>query len=228
MLYDTKAQWNIFARELEKILNQHGLTITRLDDLKVVTHPMKVKRLKASLSSPKSLTILNPEEMQRLQEILALEEPEIMTLRAALLATTVERTLMDRTDPYLALMAANDVYRLLHQALINDPASFLAAATKQGVMNSEDDMLGDTLFEDALDLIDRASLSMHLSQESATLQVKVTHAREAYDAYTRALDYLRRSRVPIHEDEDWRECEAESLHGQEQARAIVHQGGEDL
>ena len=56
----------------------------------------------------------------------------------------------------------------------------------------------------------------------------MTHAREAYDAYTRALDNLRRSRVPAHQDEDWQECEAEGMRGQEQARAIVRQGGEEL
>src|ERR1039457_4814831 len=87
-------RWNIFARELEDILATRGLKLGHLDDRGVVFHREKVRRLQQSLKSPQHLTTLNPDEMERLTVIMQLTALEQKQLRAALLATAVEMTLM--------------------------------------------------------------------------------------------------------------------------------------
>src|SRR5581483_9507556 len=106
-------RWNIFARELESILAARGLRLSHLDDRGVVFHREKVRRLQHSLKSPGHLTTLNPEEMTRLIATFGLSDLEQQRLRASLLATAVEMTLLDRIDARLALMASEDVFNIL-------------------------------------------------------------------------------------------------------------------
>src|SRR5258708_7350064 len=101
-------RWNIFARELEDVLAIRRLRLSHLDDRGVVLHREKVRRLQLSLKSSKHLTTLNPEEMERLTTIMQLTDLEQKRLNAALLATAIERTLMDRVDAQTALMAADE------------------------------------------------------------------------------------------------------------------------
>src|SRR5215472_5210669 len=92
-------RWNIFARELENILRSHDLRLGQLDDRGIVLHPQKVWRLQQSLLSPTHFPILNPEELERLVAYLNLSKAEQDRLHAAIVATGVERTLMDRIQP---------------------------------------------------------------------------------------------------------------------------------
>src|SRR5262249_9882432 len=89
-------RWNIFARELESVLAAHGWELGHLDDRGVVYNREKVRRLRKSLTSPGHLATLNPEEMERLMALVPLTKLEQKRLRASLLATAVERTLLDR------------------------------------------------------------------------------------------------------------------------------------
>ena len=109
-------RWNLFARELEDILAAYNLGLGHLDD-RVGIHREKVRRLIQSLRVPKSFSILNTEEMDLLVQTLQLGNEEVLRLRTALLATAIERTLMDRINPDDALLAAEQTFPLLLNAL---------------------------------------------------------------------------------------------------------------
>ena len=227
--FNQSARWNIFARELEDILAARRLRLSHLDDRRVVYHREKVRRLQQSLASPRHLSTLNPEEMERLIDIMKLTESEQKRLNAALLATAVEMTLMDRIDAETALMASNDVFHILLAAMNAQPEMVMATGIKGSAISNEGDTSGDSRFIQALDLIDRATLALHASQQATTPQAQVTHAREAFDMYKRSLELLQQSQSPQHESEDWRFWYQEILHGQELAAARIHsEEGEEL
>ena len=227
--FNQPTRWNIFARELEDILAARSLRLSHLDDRHVVYHPEKVRRLQQSLKSPRHLSTLNPEEMERLIAIMKLTDSEQRRMNAALLATAVEMTLMDRIDPETALMASNDVFHILLAAMKAQPEMVMATSVKGSPMSNEGDTGGDTMFIQALDLIDRATLALHASQQATPAQAQVIHAREAYDTYSRSLELLQHSQLPDHEGEDWRFWYQEILHGQELAALRMHpEEGEEL
>src|SRR5215469_11396077 len=87
--------WNIFAQELQSILQRYSMDLGHLDS-RVGIHREKVRRLKRSLFSPPSLPVLNREEMQLLSTRLRLSDDDVLSLRAALLATSTQRMLSDR------------------------------------------------------------------------------------------------------------------------------------
>jgi hypothetical protein len=111
-----EARWNIFARELEDILRARGMQLSYLYRV-VGIHAEKVRRLQRSLASPKSFVMLNPDEIELLVENLHLMPEELQRLRAAILATAVERTLIDRIDQDTALKAAELLYPMLLDSL---------------------------------------------------------------------------------------------------------------
>ena len=197
-------RWNIFARELEDVLAIRRLRLSHLDDRGVVLHREKVRRLQLSLKSSKHLTTLNPEEMERLTTIMQLTDLEQKRLNAALLATAIERTLMDRVDAQTALMAADEVFNILFTVMRAQPDMVVTTGVKGGMMDDEQDTFGDALFAQALDLIDRATLSLHVSRNATSLSARNTFAHEASAAFTQALDLLQQSQFPPHESEEWR------------------------
>ena len=96
--------WNLFARVLQEILAEHGLGLGHLDD-RTNIHPEKVRRLQRSLKIPKSFPVLNIDEMEQVITVFQLKRNEKTRLRAALLATSIEETLMDRINSEDALRA---------------------------------------------------------------------------------------------------------------------------
>ncbi len=220
------ARWNIFARELEDILTVRGLRLSHLDDRGVVHHREKVRRLQQSLKSPSHLTTLNPDEIERLIVIIQLTDIEQKRLRAALLATAVEMTLMDRVDPQTALMASNDVFNILFAVMKAQPDMVMTTRVKGGVMFEERDTYGDAKFIQALDLIDRATLALHVSRNAASLQAQVTHACEAGDAFTRSLELLHQSQSPQHRNEAWNFWFDEASRGRKLAESLRQPEGE--
>lgn len=215
-------RWNIFARELEDVLDGYGLKLSHLDDRGVVHHREKVRRLQQSLKSPSHLTTLNPEEMDRLIVVMRLTDLEQKRLRAALLATAVEMTLMDRVDAETALMAADDVFTILFAAMRAQPDSVMNKGVKAGMMTDKDDEAGDAAFSQALDLFDRAMLALHVSRNAATFQAQVVHARESFDAFSRAMDCLRQTQSPPPQSEDWRYWFDEVSAGQKMAESLMN------
>jgi hypothetical protein len=180
-------QWNIFARELDRVLAVHGLRLGQLDDEGIVHHPEKVARLQRSLNSPAHFPALNPEEMDRLQKIVGLSEEEMQRLRAALVATAVERTLMDRLDPQTALMAANDVFELCLAAMRAHSTPILAAVRGGHMDGASDDEQAE---EEVADLLDAAVIALDGAHYAPTPHARQAYAREALRLYTQALSRL--------------------------------------
>src|SRR5579859_7020104 len=108
--------WNLFARVLQEILTAHGYGLGYLDD-RTDMHPEKVRRLQRSLKVPKSFPVLNIYEMEQVTSAFKLDRQESLRLRAALLATSIEETLMDRINPHDALRAAEQILGIIEQAL---------------------------------------------------------------------------------------------------------------
>src|SRR5436190_2098089 len=108
-MVDQNKRWNLFARELENILAARGLKLGLLDD-RVGIHREKVRRLQQSLLTPKRFPVLNPEEIDLLVQAFHLSEGEWVRLQAAMLATAIERMLMERIDQDNALLASEQIY----------------------------------------------------------------------------------------------------------------------
>src|ERR1700730_14834547 len=115
--YETpQGGWNLFASVLQEILAAHGLGLGHLDD-RAHIHREKVRRLQLSLKVPKSFPVLNIDEMERVITAFRLNRKEHTRLRAAILATSIEETLMDRINPDDALKAAEQILGIIEQAL---------------------------------------------------------------------------------------------------------------
>lgn len=219
--FGSAAHWNIFVRELEAILRAHGLRLSQLDDRGIVLHREKVRRLQQSMKSPRHLTTLNPDEIERLIREVQLTEIERKTLHAALLATAVEMLLMDRIDPQTALMASDDVFHILFAAMKAQPELVMTQRVKAGAMTDNPEMEGDKLFAQALDLVDRAILAVHVSKNAASPQAQIAHAREALVTFTRSLALLQQCQFPPPESENWRYWYNEAINGQKLAEALL-------
>ena len=108
-------QWNIFARELSAVLQHHGFRLGQLND-RAHLHPQQVSRLQRSLDRLQ-FPVLSPEQLAEVVASFDLTNDEVIRLRAATLATAVQRVLMDRIPPKDALAAADQIFLLLHDVL---------------------------------------------------------------------------------------------------------------
>jgi hypothetical protein len=224
-------RWNIFARELENILHAHDLRLGQLDDRGIVLHPQKVWRLQQSLLSPTHFPTLNPEELDRLVTYLDLSQAEQNRLHAAIVATGVERTLIDRIHPDVALMAANDVFELCLATMRAQPDLALTAGVKGGTTIYGPDAPQERELAELLDAIDEAT-SYRLAANSATLLKARLHAtRQAQLAYTRArllLGQIAAVSPDYTSTELWQWCSSEADYGYRITTTLLqtHEGGE--
>jgi hypothetical protein len=217
-----RTRWNIFARELEGILAAHGLRLSQLDDRGIVNHREKVRRLQQSLKSPGHLATLNPEEVERLITILGLSDLEQQRLRASLLATAVEMTLLDRVEASIALMAADDVFNILFAAMRARPEMTVASSNvKAGAFADEEETSGDEQFTRALDLLDRAYLALLSGKYASSLPARIARAHEAAGAFALAARTLRDCQAPCQESEEWRYWYDEAEAGQRMAETLL-------
>lgn len=223
--FNSNRHWNIFVRELETILTRRGLRLSHLDDRGIVLHREKVRRLQQSLKSPRHLTTLNPDEIERLIRVMQLTELEQKQLRAALLATAVEMILMDRIDPQTAFMASDDVFHILFSTMKAQPDMVMATGVKAGAMSDDSEMYEDKLFAQALDLVDRAILAVHVSHNASSPQAQVVHAREAFDTFARSLLLLQQCQLPSSESDDWHYWYNEAVSGQKLAQSLMQEEG---
>lgn len=224
-LFSSSSHWNIFARELEAILATRGLRLSHLDDRGIVLHREKVRRLQQSLKSPRHLTTLNPDEIERLTVTMQLTELEQKQLRAALLATAVEMTLMDRIDPQTALMASDDVFHILFAAIKAQPDMAVATGVKADAIIDDPGSSDDDVFTQALDLIDRAILAVHVSNNAVSSQARLTHAHQAFASFTRARELLQHCQLTSAERDDWLYWYDEASAGQQLAKSLMEAEG---
>lgn len=182
---EKNSRWNIFARELEDILREHGCCLNDLIT-EAGQHPEKVRRLKQSLVQPR-FHILNPEDLEQVSESFCFTGEEQLRMRAAILATAVEETLMNRIDPDNALHAAEEIFPMLIDALRQrfGQQSGLAA-TRRMLMADESTPTNDVL-DPILEHFDQAMLALHLSRQSQTLSERLEQATRARDRFRTVL-----------------------------------------
>jgi len=172
-------RWNLFARELEEILVTHNLSIGQLDD-KIGVHREKVRRLKQSLLFPKSFPVLNTEEMEQVIDALGLDDAEVMRLRAAILATAIERMLMDRINQDDALLATEQLLFVISKAMQQEVQS----VTGMGAIRGEDSIPsnyneGDLALEFVIDTINKGTIALHLSYNVSSHTERIERVQEA-------------------------------------------------
>ena len=108
-------RWNIFAATLQDILSHHNLHLWSLKSFGI--HPQQITRLQKSLKTPQHFPLLSPVDMERLTLELPLSSDEIIRLRAAMLATAIERMLFDRISAEGAYAVAYEIFQMLNQTL---------------------------------------------------------------------------------------------------------------
>ena len=183
-------RWNLFARELEDILAMHNLRLEQLND-RVGIHREKVRRLIQSLRTPKSFPILNTEELEYLIQKLELSDKDSIRLYAALLATAIEKMLMDRINQDDALRATEQLLPMLYNALqehIDDGSGLGVLSKRLYYINQDTDV--DQTMEVALRAIDEASLSLQLSYHVHSHTEGVIQAKKSLNGFVVATDEL--------------------------------------
>lgn len=183
-------RWNIFARELETILEAHQLTIGQLDD-QLGIHREKVRRLKRSLFTSKSFPVLNTEEMEQVIDELQLSDAETVQLRAALLTVAIERLLMDRIDQENALLACEQLFPIISDAMQQQFNSVrgLGAIRREDVIASTYDE-SDLALEAAIEHVEKGIIMLHLSRNVSSHSERVERTREARSHFEAALAEL--------------------------------------
>jgi hypothetical protein len=166
-------RWNLFARELEDILLAHGKHLGDLDDQTEDIHREKVRRLQRSLLKPKSFPVLNPEEIELIVEKFGLSEEERVRLRAAILATAIERVLMDRIDPDDALLASEQIATILRDSLLAQFGRDSVMDTIRGDSSSIEDTKGERSVKRVQQALDDATMLENLSYGMESLSPKL-------------------------------------------------------
>ena len=206
---------NRFARELEDILQARGKRLTDLYHAGIYRE--QVRRLRRSLREVGRFPLLSLAEIDRIILHYQLTEDEIVRLRAALVATAVERMLFSRQIPITAALQATDevfviVSRAMRDSQLADvrgdpdldrrfpgqeqrPHQPLDPVAAHGLATDEDtDELDDSdiseLLDDTLDQLDRATLALHLGVLSRSRRDRIHYLQAAVHDYQAALEVL--------------------------------------
>ncbi len=204
--YETPQKgWNLFARVLQEILAEHGLGLGHLDD-RANIHPEKVRRLQRSLKVPKSFPVLNIDEMERVITVFHLNRHDKIRLRSAILATSIEETLMDRINADDALHAAEHILRIIEQALqehTNDLVGIGAVKGETMINGLPGESEIDRKLGSALTTIDRATLALHLSRNADSQAERVERAQQAREGFISALTQLDNAAANLKAGDAW-------------------------
>jgi hypothetical protein len=215
----SRPHWNLFARELDDILlvPQRNVRLSQIR-YQAGIHQEKVRRLCRSLERPKSFPTLNPTEMDKVIKTYQLTPDEVLRLRAAILATAIEKLLMDRLDHIEdALHAAEQIFPILVEALRSggDEPPAVGGFTWRRLTMTQDneDTETDLALELALEALDRATLALNLSHHVGASTERVERARQARDAFQSSLDELdelAEQDASYRQNEAWQEWRAEA------------------
>ena len=195
--------WNLFASVLQEILAAHGLGLGHLDD-RANIHREKVRRLQRSLKVPKSFPVLNIDEMEQVITTFGLNRKEKIRLRAAVLATSIEETLMDRISPDDALKAAEQILGIIEQALQEHTHDLAGIGAVKGgsIMMSEESEI-DRKLGNALTAIDHATIALHLSRNADSQVERVECAQQARVSFMAALAELDKAAPILKANDAW-------------------------
>lgn len=181
--------WNLFARELEAVLGAHHQSLSALDAGLGISVE-KARRLQQSLLTPGSLPVLDPEELDALELKLPLSPEEWTRLRAALLATGVERMLTYRIGQERALQAAERLLLLLDASLQEqNQQDGKARARRRPDWEAREDTGMDRAWERIWGMLDEAELALQLSYSVPDREC-VRMLRAARTDFQAALDQL--------------------------------------
>ncbi len=199
-------RWNLFARTLEDILAAYNLGLEQLDQRAGIDSE-KVRRLVQSLRTPKIFPVLNTEEMDLVVRTLQLGDEEVRQLRAALLATSIEKMLMDRINQDGALLAAEQSLPIILKALREQVSGITGlGGVRGGDGGSDEDDALDTLLEWTRQLVDDAERTLHMSYHVNEHTERVARAREARAHYEEALAELEEADAHIRALRVWQNC----------------------
>jgi hypothetical protein len=215
-----EAKWNIFARELESILQSHGYRLGHLNDRSQI-HPEKVRRLQRSLQEPR-FNLLSPDELEHVSDVFGFTADERLRLRAALLATAVEDMLMNRIEATAALVASDQVFDILLDALqsYGEDEAGLGAVKGEPILESSLSLMSQDAFDEATADVDRAYLTLHLAlvDEPAMRNRTIALARTEFAYALTTLQLLNASTIPMDAWTFWRN---EAQRGLTLAEAIL-------
>ena len=217
-------RWNLFARELEEILASRNLPLSIIDNRIKDIHPEKVRRLQQSLLKPKSFPVLNPEEIDLIAEEFDLSDEERVRLRAAVLATAIERMLMNRIDQDNALLASEQTLTILRASLQANFEQDSGLGSTRGDIESEEDDESDRIWRMIWNRNDQGNLKLQLSDDTYSYdeRVELLHgADDDFEASLSAQDNL---------DEDWQDTEIRRVWHNEasKGRGLVRQRLDDI
>ena len=178
--------WNIFAFELKNILHNYDMELGHLD-YKVGIHREKVRRLKQSLTTPPSLPVLSLEDTQMIIDVLELSQEETLRLRAALLATSIQRMLCDRIPQEAARLAAEQMLPTILNALIENTNKHGLGNVRTGEIDPLEDSDIDLVFESILGAIDYGIEALQLSRGVTSHTERVRRAYQAKSSFETAI-----------------------------------------
>lgn len=203
---NTSRRWNLFARTLEEILAAYNLGLEQLEERAGIQRD-KARRLVQSLRTPKIFPVLNTEEMDLVIRALQLGDDEVLQLRAALLATSIEKMLMDRINQDDALLVAEQSLPLILKALREQISGITGLGGVRGGDGGadEDDAL-DMLLEWTWQLVDKAEWAVQMSYRVNVHSERVERAREARARYEEALAELEEADTHIRSLRVWQNC----------------------
>ena len=201
----TELRWNIFARELQDIMQARGNELGVIDD-RTAIHREKVRRLQRSLLTPKRFPLLSPHDLDMLIHVFGLTGDEVIRLRAAILATSVEATLMGRIAQRDALRAAEQVFEITLESLrVEDHAlQVVRTGNEYAAQTPVDSDSGPLALESALAAIDWGILSMHLAMQSNSYTQRMAYLQQARASFDFALQEIDATEDTATEDV-WRE-----------------------
>ncbi|HLG60402.1 MAG TPA: hypothetical protein VKY19_00605 [Ktedonosporobacter sp.] len=207
----TKGYWNIFARELEKVLETHHLSMSQLaSDIGIADE--KVRRLTQSLHEPDSLPVLNTEEMRLIEEKLQLDYESMRSLRVGLLATSIQRMFMKHRERDDAALMAEQIFPLILQSL-QQQTQGVSTRIKQGDDAPIADDEFDLFFDPLLQTIDDAEQELRLSYDADVRNERVARARSASIYFQQAATVLEKANNDLHARKLWQYCHDTSQSG---------------
>jgi hypothetical protein len=185
-------RWNIFACELEDILADHGLRLSQLDD-RAFIHREKVRRLRKSLERPKSFPVLNPAEMDEVIAAIGLDAYEVLRLRAAIMAASIQEMLVERIDAENALIAVEQIFPTIMAAMEQHQYEARGIAAMRGGGDSsasEKETEVEQALEGPLTIFDRATKVFHLSRSCETEVERLDRLQQAATGFETVLTLL--------------------------------------
>jgi hypothetical protein len=213
MVTKRENRWNLFAQELEEILAGHQQTL-RTFNPKLGFSAEKGRRLQQSLLAPGSLPVLTPEELEAVELELSLSGEEWIRLRAALLATAIERMLMYRIGKERALQAVEHIIPLIGEALREQIQTYGEPGSRRGPdFEAVEDTEVDLAWAGVWEVLDSAALALQMSCYVSSYRERVRKLKDARGDFQEALDRLNDLDNGLKSLPIWEEAQKEAQKG---------------